>query len=90
VVIILAALAIAAGVIIRRAGPILKARITETLSARFNGRVELDSLYVSVLNGVEVSGDRLRIYPPDAVVAAGASQGAPDQYPSPRDVAAGI
>ena len=59
---------------IRRAGPILKARITETLSARFNGRVELDSLNVSVLHGLEVSGDRLRIYPPDDVVAAGASQ----------------
>ena len=39
-----------------------------------NGRVELDSLNVSVLRGLEVSGDRLRIYPPDAVVAAGASQ----------------
>lgn len=65
---------IAAGVIIHRASPILRARITETLSARLNGRVELDSLNVSVLPGVEVSGDRLRIYPPDAVVAAGSSQ----------------
>ena len=70
----LTALVIVAVVIAQRAGPILRARITETLSARLNGRVELDNLTVSVLNGVEVSGDRLRLYPPDAVVAAGFSQ----------------
>ncbi|MFL6546740.1 MAG: hypothetical protein ACJ8LM_16380, partial [Candidatus Udaeobacter sp.] len=40
---------------------------------RFKSRVELDALNVSVFRGLEVSGDRLRIYPPDAVVAAGAS-----------------
>jgi hypothetical protein len=68
------ALVIVANVMIRRAGPILKGRVTETLSARFNGRAELDSLNVSVLHGLEVSGNRLRIYPPDDVVAAGASQ----------------
>lgn len=63
---------VAATVMIRRAVPILKSRITETLNARFDGRVELDGLNVSVLRGLEVSGDRLRIYPPDQVVAAGA------------------
>jgi hypothetical protein len=68
------ALVIAANVMIRRAGPILKGRITETLSARFNGRAELDRLDVSVLPGIAVSGNRLRIYPPDDVVAAGADQ----------------
>ncbi len=72
--VILAALLLAAGVAIRRATPILRARIIETLSARLNGRVELDGLNVSVLPGVEVSGGGLRIYPPDAVVAAGANQ----------------
>ena len=55
-------------VVIHRAGPILKGRIQETLSTRFNSRVELESLNVSLLRGIEVSGDRLRIYPPDSVV----------------------
>ncbi|HEX3748054.1 MAG TPA: AsmA-like C-terminal region-containing protein [Bryobacteraceae bacterium] len=73
-VIVLATLAIAAVIVVHRAVPIVKARITETLSARFHGRVELDSLNVSALPEVEVSGDGLRIYPPDGVVAAGATQ----------------
>jgi len=72
--IIVAALAVVAEVMIRRAGPILKGRVIETLSTRFNSRVELDNLNVSVLRGLEVSGDRLRIYPTNEVVAAGASQ----------------
>ena len=70
--IILAALLVAAAVTIHRAGPILKARITETLSARFNSRVELDNLSVSVFRGLEVSGNRLRLYPRDNAAAAGA------------------
>ncbi len=59
---------------IRRAAPILKGRVTETLSTRFNSRVELGNLNVSVLRDLEVSGDQLRIYPPDSVVAAAANQ----------------
>lgn len=61
-------------IMIRRAAPILKGRVTETLSTRFNSRVELGNLNVSVLRGLEVSGDQLRIYPPDSVVAAAANQ----------------
>src|SRR5439155_13693942 len=72
--IILVTLVVAAEVVINRADPILKGRVTETLSTRFNSRVELDGFNVSVLRGLEVSADRLRIYPPDDVVAAGASQ----------------
>jgi hypothetical protein len=71
---IVLALTIVLDVMIHRAVPILKGRITETLSARFNSRVELDGVNVSILPGLEVSGDRLRIYPPDDVVAAGATQ----------------
>src|SRR4051794_2313731 len=59
-------------VMIERAGPILKGRVIETLSTQFNSRVELDNLNVSVLRGLDISGDRLRIFPPNAVVAAGA------------------
>ncbi len=59
-------------VMLRRAGPILKGRVTETLSARFDSRVELDDLQVSLTRGLAVSGKGLRIFPADDVVAAGA------------------
>ena len=59
---------------VRRAAPILKGRVIETLSTRFNGRVELDGLDVSLVKGLEVSGNGLRIYPEDEVVAAGATE----------------
>ncbi len=59
------ALAIAAGVIrfvIKRAEPIVRARVIETLSNRFRSRVELASFHVSVINGIEVSGGGLKIF----------------------------
>src|SRR5665213_1744952 len=65
-------LVVIADVMLHRAGPILKGRVIETLSTRFKSRVELDQFQVSVLRGLEVSGDGLRIFSPDDVVAAGA------------------
>ena len=59
-------------VVVRQAAPILQGRIVETLSTHFKSRVELTNLRVSVLRGLEVSGDGLKIYPPDSVMAAGA------------------
>ncbi len=59
-------------VMLKRAEPILKGRVIETLSTRFNSHVELDDLDVSVIKGLSVSGKGLRIYAPDDVVAAGA------------------
>ena len=59
-------------VMLRRAEPILKGRVIETLSTRFNSRVELDDLQVSLIKGLAVSGKGLRIFAPDDVVAAGA------------------
>jgi hypothetical protein len=61
-------------VMVHRAAPILKGRVIETLSTRFNSRVELDGLNVSLVKGLEVSGDGLRIFPEDEVVAAGATE----------------
>jgi hypothetical protein len=61
-------------VMMHRAAPILEGRVIETLRARFKSRVEMDGFAVSVLKGLEISGDGLRIYPPDDVVAAGATQ----------------
>jgi len=67
-------LVIVADVMLHRASPIIKGRVVETLSTRFKSRVELDKFQVSVWHGLEVSGDGLRIYPPDDVVAAGATK----------------
>jgi len=49
-------------VAIRRAEPILKARVIETLAARFHGRVELSGFHVSVIQGFQVSGRDLKIF----------------------------
>jgi hypothetical protein len=54
-----------------RAGPILKGRVVETLRARFDSDVQLDSLQVSIARGLEVTGSGLRIYPRGELRAAG-------------------
>ena len=48
--------------LISHAEPILRARIIETLSTRFNSRVELGELHVSVVKGLQVSGGGLRVF----------------------------
>jgi hypothetical protein len=48
--------------VIDRAEPIVKARIIQTLSTRFHGKVELASFDVSVANGIQVSGSGLKIF----------------------------
>jgi AsmA-like C-terminal region len=68
------ALLIVGEVILRRAAPILKGRVIETLGTRFNSRVELDDLDASLIKGLAVSGKGLRIFAPDDVVAAGAKE----------------
>jgi hypothetical protein len=56
--------AICIRIAIIRAEPILRTRVIETLSTRFKNRVELSSLHVSVIKGLEVSGGGLQIYGP--------------------------
>lgn len=53
---------IAARLVIDRAEPILRTRVIETLSNRFDGKVELASFHVSLMNGLEVSGAGLKIF----------------------------
>ena len=48
--------------VIKRAEPILRTRVIETLSARFKSTVELAELHVSVSNGLEVDGKGLKIF----------------------------
>lgn len=48
--------------IAHNAEPILRQRVIDTLSARFNSPVELDQLHISVAKGLQVSGEGLRIF----------------------------
>ena len=59
----LAAAFVVGGIYFRRAEPILRARVIETLSTRFDSRVELASFGVSVFHGFQVEGVGLKLYP---------------------------
>src|ERR1700674_4778818 len=50
------------GILIFNARPILRARVVETLSARFQSKVELDAFDVSLVKGFQVSGEGLRLF----------------------------
>lgn len=54
---------IAVEILLHRAEPILRARVIETLSTRFDSRVELAHFHVYFLKGFRVTGSGLRIYP---------------------------
>jgi hypothetical protein len=54
---------IAGDIVLHRVGPILKARVLATLSARFDSRVELASFHVSTVRGFEISGEGLKLWP---------------------------
>ncbi len=58
----LALVAVCIRIVIVRAQPILRARVIETLSARFKSRVELAELHVWVSDGLHVDGKGLKIY----------------------------
>ncbi len=61
---ILAVAALIAGnIFLHRAGPMLKAKVIETLSTRFDSRVELAQFHVLFTGGFQVSGDGLKLYP---------------------------
>ena len=70
ILIALAALAVVAAVLARRAEPYLRARIVQGLRERFHAQVELDSFHMSVRNGLDgnwgvwAEGKGLRIWPP--------------------------
>jgi AsmA-like C-terminal region len=63
-VFVMIAIAAAVRLVIARAEPILRTRVIETLSTRFQGKVELASFQVSVVDGIEVSGGGLKIFGP--------------------------
>jgi hypothetical protein len=61
-VLVIAAL-IAGDILLHHASPMLKAKVIQTLSTRFDSRVELDKFQVSLLKGFQVSGSGLKLYP---------------------------
>lgn len=62
-VILLIAAVTAANIFLHRAGPALKAKVVETLSTRFDSRVELDQFHAAFFRGFQVSGSGLKLYP---------------------------
>jgi hypothetical protein len=54
-------LGIAAEYIARHAGPLLRHSVVDTLQQRFHEPVELDSLTISVVRGLQVRGEGLRV-----------------------------
>ena len=54
-----AILAVVASILVSYAEPILRARTVETLSTRFNSKVELDGFHVSLLRGLQVYGAKV-------------------------------
>jgi hypothetical protein len=61
--VVLIGLGIAAQITLDRAEPVLRARVLDTLAARYDSRIELDNFHVSVIRGFEAEGDGLRLYP---------------------------
>jgi AsmA-like C-terminal region len=64
ILVLFVAIAIATHLLITHAEPVLRARVIETLSTRFQSKVELAGLHVSVANGLQVSGEGLKIFGP--------------------------
>jgi hypothetical protein len=62
-VLIVVGAGIAAQIAMNRAEPVLRARVIDTLSTRFDSRVSLGDFHVSVWRGFEVEGKDLRLYP---------------------------
>jgi hypothetical protein len=53
---------VAAAIAASHAEPIVRQAVIDTLAKRFKSRVELDSFHVSLVKGLQVSGDGLRIF----------------------------
>src|ERR1700676_5450857 len=62
VLITTAVMVVLGAIVISHAEPILRERVTETLSTRFHGKVELDGFHVALFRGFQVSGEGLRLY----------------------------
>ena len=61
-IVVVAAL-VTGDILLHRAGPILKDKVIDTLSTRFDSRVDLKTFQVSLVRGFEVYGSGLKLYP---------------------------
>jgi len=61
--VILVAVLVAAIWFRHRVEPILRTKVIESLSTRFNSRVELSEFHVDILNGLAVQGAGVKLYP---------------------------
>ena len=61
--VLIVATVVVGDIVLHRVGPILKAKVIATLSARFDSRVELASFNVSTVRGFEISGEGLKLWP---------------------------
>lgn len=84
VVVWIAAVIVIAEYVIHHAEPMIRARVVDTLSARFHAPVQLDHLNISLIKGVqlaatgvEVQGTGLRIPFPDGMTPSANDQNAP-------------
>jgi hypothetical protein len=57
-------------ILMARAGPLLKDRVVQVLSTHLDSRVEIDRFNVSVMHGLQVSGDGLRIFSNNPAIAS--------------------
>ena len=62
VLLLLVVFAVAAHLLNSHAEPMLRARVVETLTARFQSKVEMAEFHVWVADGLEVSGKGLKIF----------------------------
>ena len=72
----------AIAILIRRAEPMLRAALIDSLQKRFHARVELDDMHLSIVDGFQVEAQGLRIWLPAELTGQAAS--AP-RKPSPSD-----
>lgn len=64
-IVLLIGVFVAIQIALRRVEPVLRARVIDTLSTRFNSRVELTKFHVYFIDGFQVSGGGLKIFPND-------------------------
>jgi hypothetical protein len=63
ILVLLVAASIGIWIVRKRAEPLLRARVIQSLSDRFDSRVELGDFHVYILDGLQVEGSAVKLYP---------------------------
>ena len=83
VLFLVVAAGITVAILLHRAEPMIRAALIDNLQKRFNARVELDNLHVSILDGFWVQGSGLRIWLPQEPDASGQAAQYKQEHPEP-------